>query len=83
MACESIWLGTTPGPLSSGQHVLIDPFLDDSPVVPVRSDRIDAQFILVSHGHFDQRGTSKRSPAGPGRRSSRPSRSASGSASGG
>ena len=31
----------------------MDPFLDDSPVAPVKSGEVEAEFILVSHGHFD------------------------------
>ena len=36
-----------------GYNVLIDPFFDDNPVSPVKAADIDADFILVSHGHFD------------------------------
>jgi L-ascorbate metabolism protein UlaG (beta-lactamase superfamily) len=38
---------------SSGYHVLIDPFLNDSPVAPVKADQVAADYILISHGHFD------------------------------
>ena len=38
---------------TSGKHVLIDPFLDDNPTAPVRSDEVEADFVLVTHGHFD------------------------------
>jgi L-ascorbate metabolism protein UlaG (beta-lactamase superfamily) len=33
--------------------VLVDPFLDDSPVAPTKASAVAADFILVTHGHFD------------------------------
>ncbi|MFK7766905.1 MAG: metal-dependent hydrolase [Mariniblastus sp.] len=33
--------------------VLLDPFLNDSPVAPIKASEAEADFILVSHGHFD------------------------------
>ncbi|MEX2188343.1 MAG: metal-dependent hydrolase [Pirellulales bacterium] len=48
------WLGHNCWSLeAAGTHVLIDPFLDDSPVAPVRSADVKADYILVSHGHYD------------------------------
>jgi L-ascorbate metabolism protein UlaG (beta-lactamase superfamily) len=48
------WLGHNCWLLESGgNRVLVDPFLDDSPVAPVKSDAVEAEFILVSHGHYD------------------------------
>jgi L-ascorbate metabolism protein UlaG (beta-lactamase superfamily) len=34
-------------------RVLVDPFLDDSPTAPVKAGDVAADFILISHGHFD------------------------------
>ena len=54
MASELTWLGHGSWSIkSSGQTILLDPFLDDSPVAPVKSDDVEADFILVSHGHYD------------------------------
>ena len=54
MAAELTWLGHGTWSIASGEHhVLLDPFLDDSPVAPVKADEVEADFILVSHGHFD------------------------------
>jgi L-ascorbate metabolism protein UlaG (beta-lactamase superfamily) len=54
MATELTWLGHGTWSIATGEHnVLLDPFLDDSPVAPVKADDVAADFILVSHGHFD------------------------------
>ena len=54
MASELTWLGHGSWSINSGGHtILLDPFLDDSPVALVKSDKVEADFILVSHGHFD------------------------------
>lgn len=54
MATELTWLGHGSWLIATGNHrIVLDPFLDDSPVAAVKADKIDAQFILVSHGHFD------------------------------
>ncbi|MHC4399922.1 MAG: metal-dependent hydrolase [Planctomycetota bacterium] len=54
MATELTWLGHGSWSIAAGSHqVLLDPFLDDSPAAPVGADDVAADFILVSHGHFD------------------------------
>ena len=54
MTTELTWLGHGSWSIASAGHsVLLDPFLDDSPTAPVKSDAVDADHILVSHGHFD------------------------------
>jgi L-ascorbate metabolism protein UlaG (beta-lactamase superfamily) len=48
------WLGHNCWSLETlGKHVLVDPFLDDSPTAPIKSGDAQADFILVSHGHYD------------------------------
>lgn len=48
------WLGHGSWALTAGSHrILIDPFLDEQPTAPVKAADVDADFILVSHGHFD------------------------------
>lgn len=48
------WLGHGTWALQIGESkIVLDPFLDDSPTAPVTADEVDADFILVSHGHFD------------------------------
>jgi L-ascorbate metabolism protein UlaG (beta-lactamase superfamily) len=54
MAIKITWLGHGSWALKIGDHdVLIDPFLNDSPTAPMKADEVEADFILVSHGHFD------------------------------
>jgi L-ascorbate metabolism protein UlaG (beta-lactamase superfamily) len=51
---ELTWLGHASWQLKTDKHtLLIDPFLDDSPTAPVKAKDVAADFILVSHGHFD------------------------------
>jgi L-ascorbate metabolism protein UlaG (beta-lactamase superfamily) len=56
---ELTWLGhgtwsIDAAGVDGGRHKLIlDPFLDDSPTSPIRSPDVEADYILVSHGHFD------------------------------
>ncbi|MBM3999515.1 MAG: metal-dependent hydrolase [Planctomycetes bacterium] len=38
---------------TQGHRVLVDPFFDESPVAPVKAADVEADFILITHGHFD------------------------------
>lgn len=42
--------------LDSGKNILIDPFLNGNPTSPVSADDVDADFILITHGHGDHLG---------------------------
>jgi L-ascorbate metabolism protein UlaG (beta-lactamase superfamily) len=54
MPTSLTWLGHASWQLKTDKHtVLIDPFLDDSPTAPFKAKDAAADFILVSHGHFD------------------------------
>lgn len=54
MAVELTWLGHATWRVRTDEHtVLVDPFLDDSPTAPVKAAEVDADYILVSHGHAD------------------------------
>lgn len=54
MPTELTWLGHGSWSIRSGDHrIVLDPFLDDSPVAPIKADQVEADFILVSHGHYD------------------------------
>jgi L-ascorbate metabolism protein UlaG (beta-lactamase superfamily) len=54
MATSLTWLGHGSWFIQCGNHrIVLDPFLDDSPVAPIKADAVEADFILVSHGHYD------------------------------
>ena len=54
MTTRLTWLGHGSWSLKIGSHdVLLDPFLDESPTAPCKSGDVAADFILISHGHFD------------------------------
>lgn len=54
MSIKTTWLGHNCWLLEAAGHtLLIDPFLDDSPTAPVKAAEVEADFVLVSHGHFD------------------------------
>src|SRR5215475_6015339 len=54
MATKLRWLGHASWLVNTGNKtIVIDPFLNDSPSAPVKADQVKADFVLVSHGHFD------------------------------
>ncbi len=54
MATTLRWLGHASWLVETPDHsILIDPFLNDSPTAVVKADAVKADFVLVSHGHFD------------------------------
>jgi len=54
MATDITWLGHSCFSIRAGKFdVLVDPFLDDSPTAPVNAADVAADFILLTHGHFD------------------------------
>lgn len=40
----------------NGKKIVIDPFLDDNPNAPVKSDEIEADYIILTHAHGDHLG---------------------------
>jgi len=57
---ELTWLGHNAWSIVAGGHTLVvDPFLDDNPVAAARADEVHAEFILISHGHFDHTGAAQ------------------------
>lgn len=38
---------------SAGHRLLVDPFLDQNPTAPIKSADVAADFVLLTHGHFD------------------------------
>lgn len=43
---------------SGNNEILIDPFLDDNPVSPVKSNEVNPNFIVLTHAHGDHLGDS-------------------------
>lgn len=41
-----------------GKTILVDPFLSNCPTAAAKSDEVEADFILISHGHGDHIGDS-------------------------
>src|SRR5215203_6201681 len=57
MATMITWFGHNCWSIeTAGTTVLLDPFLNDSPVSPIKADAVKADFILLSHGHGDHLG---------------------------
>lgn len=51
------WLGHNAWSVDcDGTKVLIDPFLNDSPTSPVKADDVEADYLVLSHGHGDHLG---------------------------
>lgn len=44
------------GLVLNGYHILIDPFFTENKQASVKAEDVEADFILVSHGHFDHLG---------------------------
>ncbi len=54
MATELTWLGHGSWLIQTGEHrILLDPFLSDSPTAPLKPADLQADYLLISHGHFD------------------------------
>ncbi len=57
MPTELRWLGHGAWSIVAGKHtILLDPFLSDNPASAIAADEVEADFILVSHGHADHVG---------------------------
>ncbi len=41
---------------TNGDTILIDPFLDDNPTSPVKSNEVKADYIIITHAHGDHIG---------------------------
>lgn len=54
MSIDLRWLGHGSWAMKlGGAEVLLDPYLDENPSAPCKASDLNADFILVSHGHFD------------------------------
>lgn len=54
MSLELTWLGHASWLLRVDETtIVIDPFLTDNPAATVQADSVAAEFVLLTHGHFD------------------------------
>ncbi|MDK1028437.1 MAG: metal-dependent hydrolase [Anaerolineae bacterium] len=57
MSNKVIWYGhATLGLETDGHKIVIDPFFNGNPATSISPEAVEADFILVSHGHFDHVG---------------------------
>jgi L-ascorbate metabolism protein UlaG (beta-lactamase superfamily) len=59
MSTKVTWYGHAAlGLETGGYHILVDPFLSHNPTASVTAKQIQADYILISHGHGDHVGDS-------------------------
>ncbi len=57
MGTKITWFGHSAFQIKTDEHtILIDPFLSGNPIATVSPDDLDADFILLTHGHGDHVG---------------------------
>ena len=57
MASKLTWYGHSAlGLETGGSRLLIDPYLSENPAASISPDAVQADYILISHGHFDHVG---------------------------
>ena len=57
MTCKLTWFGHAALGLEiNGIKLLVDPYFTDNPAASSSADQVEADFILVSHGHWDHIG---------------------------
>lgn len=48
------WLGHATWFLETAEHrIVVDPFLNENPAAKTSAEELDADFVLLTHGHFD------------------------------
>lgn len=53
-ATQFTWLGHATWKIETkGGVIILDPFFDDNPAAPLKAADVHADYLLISHGHFD------------------------------
>lgn len=59
MSTQITWYGhATLGVNTSGYKLIIDPYFNDNPSSPIKADQVQADYLLITHGHGDHVGDS-------------------------
>ena len=59
MSTKITWYGhATLGVNTSGYKLIIDPYFSGNPVSPTKADEVQADYLLITHGHGDHIGDS-------------------------
>ncbi len=54
MSIKITWYGHAAIGLDiDGQKIIVDPYFDENPASPIKAKDVDADYILITHGHFD------------------------------
>ena len=54
MTTKLTWYGHAAlGLETDGHKIVVDPFLNENPAASISPDDVEADFILISHGHGD------------------------------
>lgn len=57
MSFELTWLGHASLALvTNGYKILVDPYFQNNPAATVKADKVEADYILITHGHGDHIG---------------------------
>lgn len=57
METKYTWYGHATHGLTVGEHkILIDPYFTGNPAASIKAEKVDADFILITHGHGDHIG---------------------------
>ena len=71
MTMKLTWYGHAAlGLETDGYKLVVDPFFTGNPAASISPEAVEADFILVSHGHGDHVGDGVAMPNGPVQRSS-------------